>query len=87
MARLPDAPPAAAAPAGTRGISLFLVPKKLDDGSLNGVKTSRIEDKMGCHGSPTCQLEFENAKGWLIGKENKGMGHMFTFINTVSYIL
>ena len=37
---------------------------------------------MGCHGSPTCQLEFDNAKGWLIGTENKGMGHMFTFINT-----
>jgi hypothetical protein len=37
---------------------------------------------MGCHGSPTCQLEFENSKGWLIGAENKGMGHMFTFINT-----
>jgi len=82
LARLPDAPPAAASPAGTRGISLFLVPKKLPDGSLNGVKTSRIEDKMGCHGSPTCQLEFENAKGWLIGTENRGMGHMFTFINT-----
>jgi alkylation response protein AidB-like acyl-CoA dehydrogenase len=82
LARLPDAPPAAASPAGTRGISLFLVPKKLDDGSLNNVKTSRIEDKMGCHGSPTCQLEFEGAKGWLIGTENKGMGHMFTFINT-----
>jgi alkylation response protein AidB-like acyl-CoA dehydrogenase len=82
LARLPDAPAAAAAPKGTKGISLFLVPKRLEDGSLNGVTTSRIEHKMGCHGSPTCQLEFENAKGWLIGAENKGMGHMFTFINT-----
>jgi alkylation response protein AidB-like acyl-CoA dehydrogenase len=82
LARLKDAPPAAASPEGTRGISLFLVPKFLEDGSPNGVKTSRIENKMGCHGSPTCQLEFENAKGWLLGTENKGMGHMFTFINT-----
>ncbi|KAL3909217.1 MAG: hypothetical protein SGPRY_009507, partial [Prymnesium sp.] len=39
-------------------------------------------DKMGCHGSPTCQIEFENAQGWLIGTENRGLNHMFTFINT-----
>ena len=76
LARLPDAPPAAASSEGTRGISLFLVPKYLPDGSPNGVQVSRIEDKMGCHGSPTCQMEFEGAKGWLLGKENKGMGHM-----------
>jgi len=81
LARLPDAP------AGTKGISLFLVPKRTlnDDesvGELNGVTTSRIEDKMGCHGSPTCQIEFEDAQGWLIGTENRGLNHMFTFINT-----
>ena len=81
LARLPGAP------AGTKGISLFLVPKRLvgDDGvsgDLNGVNISRIEDKMGCHGSPTCQIEFENAQGWLIGTENRGLNHMFTFINT-----
>ena len=63
LARLPGAPP------GTKGISLFLVPKRaVDDdgvsGELNGVNVSRIEDKMGCHGSPTCQIEFEEAKGW-----------------------
>ena len=60
LARLPGAPP------GTKGISLFLVPKRLVDddgtvGELNGVATSRIEHKMGCHGSPTCQLEFDGA--------------------------
>jgi len=81
LARLPGAP------AGTKGISLFLVPKRSvnEDGSVgshNGVTTSRIEDKMGCHGSPTCQIEFEDARGWLIGTENRGLNHMFTFINT-----
>jgi len=81
LARLPDAPP------GTKGISLFLVPKRVvaDDGSsgeANGVSASRIEDKMGCHGSPTCQLEFEGSQAWLIGEANRGLNHMFTFINT-----
>lgn len=81
LARLPDAPK------GTAGISLFAVPKKrvADDGSLgnlNGTKIGRIEDKMGCHGSPTCEINFENAHGYLIGTENKGMRQMFTFINT-----
>jgi len=81
LARLPNAP------AGTRGISLFLVPKRAVDedgvsGDHNGVGVSRIEDKMGCHGSPTCQIEFEGARGWLIGTENRGLNHMFTFINT-----
>jgi len=81
LARLPGAPE------GTKGISLFLVPKRLVDadgasGALNNVQVSRIEDKMGCHGSPTCQMEFEGAKGWLIGTENRGLNHMFTFINT-----
>jgi len=81
LARLPGAP------AGTKGISLFLVPKRVVDeegvsGDFNGVNISRIENKMGCHGSPTCQIEFEEAKGWLIGTENRGLNHMFTFINT-----
>lgn len=56
LARLTDAPPAAASPAGTRGISLFLVPKFLPDGSRNGVTVSRIEDKMGCHGYAAAAL-------------------------------
>ena len=81
LARLPGAPP------GTKGISLFLVPKrKMDEegtvGDLNNVGVSRIEDKMGCHGSPTCQIEFDAAEGFLIGTENRGLNHMFTFINT-----
>lgn len=128
LARLPDAP------AGTAGISLFLVPKRHlagpkvsprrlgaapqrmgarparaflrgaacarapglasrlgvhepracspQAGELNSLGTSRIEDKMGCHGSPTCQLEFDGATGWLIGTPNRGLNHMFTFINT-----
>ena len=81
LARLPGAP------AGTKGISLFAVPKKkvADDGAigaLNGVNIDRIENKMGVHGSSTCQINFEDAEGVLIGTENKGMNHMFTFINT-----
>lgn len=73
---------------GTRGISLFLVPKHKvsDTGEIspefNGVNIGRIEDKMGCHGSSTCEINFEDAEGYLIGTEHKGMNHMFTFINT-----
>jgi len=83
LARLPDAPE------GTKGISLFLVPKRKPskDGSVdmkkvNGVSVGRIEDKMGCHGSPTCELIFDGAEGYLIGTPNRGLNHMFTFINT-----
>lgn len=81
LARLPDAPE------GTKGLSLFAVPKKKVNadgtlGDLNGCNIGRIEDKMGCHGSPTCEINFENAEGLLIGTPHKGMNHMFTFINT-----
>ena len=74
------------APAGTKGISLFLVPKfNVDEsgavGSRNGVSTLSIETKMGIKGSPTCVLNFDNAKGFLIGKENKGLSSMFTMMN------
>jgi len=74
------------APAGTKGISLFLVPKfNVDEngsvGSRNGVSTLSIETKMGIKGSPTCVLSFDNAKGFLIGKENKGLSSMFTMMN------
>ena len=74
------------APSGTKGISLFLVPKfnVSDDGvigSRNGVNTLSIESKMGIKGSPTCVLNFDNAKGFLIGEENKGLGSMFTMMN------
>lgn len=80
LARLPDAPK------GTKGISLFLVPKMLvhDDGSLgerNGVTCASIEHKMGIHASPTCVINFDGAKGWLVGEPNKGMRNMFTMMN------
>ena len=73
-------------PAGTKGISLFLVPKfNVNEngsvGSRNGVNTLSIETKMGIKGSPTCVLNFDNAKGFLIGKENKGLSSMFTMMN------
>jgi acyl-CoA dehydrogenase len=88
LARLPDAP------AGTRGISLFLVPKFLvnDDGSLgarNDLFAHSLEHKLGIHGSPTCTMiygdgRFGDAKGaigWLVGEENKGLACMFTMMN------
>ncbi len=75
------------APAGTRGISLFLVPKFLvnDDGSVgerNGVVTASIEHKMGIKGSATCALNFEGATGYLLGEENRGLAAMFKMMNT-----
>jgi acyl-CoA dehydrogenase len=78
LARLPDAP------AGTRGISLFLVPKILPDGSVNDVRCHSIEHKLGIHASPTCTMVFGDkggALGWLIGEENKGLACMFTMMN------
>ena len=73
-------------PSGTKGISLFLVPKfnVNENGSIgprNGVNTLSIETKMGIKGSPTCVLNFDNAKGFLIGQENKGLSSMFTMMN------
>ena len=83
LARLPDAP------AGSKGISLFLVPKFLpnDDGSLgprNDVRAIGLEHKLGIHGSPTCTMAFgadDGAIGWLVGAENKGLACMFTMMN------
>ena len=78
LARLPDAPP------GTRGISLFLVPKVLPDGSRNDVSCVSIEHKLGIHASPTCVMSYgeeSGATGWLIGEENGGMRAMFTMMN------
>ncbi|THH34386.1 acyl-CoA dehydrogenase [Aliishimia ponticola] len=80
LARIPGAP------AGTKGISLFLVPKFLPDengkpGVANGVKVVSLEHKMGLHGSPTCVMSYENAKGWMVGPENGGMAAMFTMMN------
>ncbi len=80
LARLPGAP------AGTKGISLFLVPKYLpnEDGTLgqsNGLKVVSLEHKMGLHGSPTCVMQYDNATGWLVGAEQGGMAAMFTMMN------
>jgi alkylation response protein AidB-like acyl-CoA dehydrogenase len=74
------------APAGIKGISLFVVPKISvnDDGSLgqpNGVSCGSIEEKMGIHGNATCVMNYDNATGWLIGEENRGMPAMFTMMN------
>ncbi|WP_118132505.1 acyl-CoA dehydrogenase family protein [Oceanicella sp. SM1341] len=68
------------APEGTRGLSLFLVPSVREDGSRNGVVTRRIEEKLGLHGSPTCALGFEEAEGWLVGAEGRGLAQLFTMI-------
>ena len=73
-------------PAGTKGISLFLVPKFIvnNDGSIgsrNGVSTGSIESKMGIKGSATCVLNFDNAAGYMIGPKNKGLNSMFTMMN------
>ncbi len=80
LARLPDAPQ------GSRGISLFVVPKFLPDKSgratvANGVVCTGIEEKMGIHGSPTCALSLADAVGWMVGPANKGLTCMFTMIN------
>jgi acyl-CoA dehydrogenase len=87
LARLPDAPP------GTRGLSLFLVPKFLvgDDGGIgrrNDLFCSGLEHKLGIHGSPTCTMiygdgfaEPKGAVGWLVGEENRGLACMFTMMN------
>ncbi|MDC1250402.1 acyl-CoA dehydrogenase family protein [Pelagibacteraceae bacterium] len=74
------------APAGTKGISLFLVPKFVvnEDGSIgarNGVSTGSIESKMGIKGSATCVLNFDDATGYMIGLKNKGLNAMFTMMN------
>ena len=74
------------APAGIKGVSLFVVPKMLvnADGSLgarNGVSCGSIEHKMGIHGNSTCVMNYDSATGWLIGEENKGMQGMFVMMN------
>ena len=75
LAKVPDAP------AGTRGISMFVVPKFDLDGTRNAVVCGNIESKMGIHGNATCELLFDKAKGYLVGEENKGMRYMFTMMN------
>ncbi|MEZ5630048.1 MAG: acyl-CoA dehydrogenase family protein [Burkholderiaceae bacterium] len=75
LARLPDAPP------GPKGLSLFLVPKFYADGSRSAVFCERIEEKMGLHGSPTCVMRFDAARGWLVGEPGKGLNAMFVMMN------
>ncbi len=69
-----------AAHVGTRGLSLFLVPDRHEDGTRNGVSVSRIEEKLGIHGSPTCVMDFEGSKGILLGQEGRGIQQMFRMI-------
>ncbi|MBY8965860.1 acyl-CoA dehydrogenase C-terminal domain-containing protein [Algiphilus sp. NNCM1] len=80
LARLPDAP------AGTKGISLFVVPKFLPDadgnpGERNGIRCGSIEHKMGIHGNATCVMNLDDAKGWLVGEPHKGLPAMFVMMN------
>ena len=80
LAKTPDAPE------GTKGISLFVVPKFLvkDDGSIgerNGVICGSIEKKMGIHANATCVMNYDDAKGWMVGEENKGLAAMFIMMN------
>jgi len=81
LARLPDAPP------GTKGVSLFVAPKRVvnDDGTLgppNGIKVGGIEHKLGIHASPTCTMIYDEAHAELVGHENRGLAHMFTMMNS-----
>ena len=80
LAKIPGSPP------GTKGISLFLVPKFIvkEDGSVgqrNGISTGSIENKMGIKGSATCVLNFDDATGYMVGPKNKGLNSMFTMMN------
>jgi butyryl-CoA dehydrogenase len=80
LARLPDAP------AGTRGISLFLVPKFIPNadgtpGARNPIFCGALEEKMGIHGNATCQMNMDGATGWIVGEPNKGLNAMFVMMN------
>ena len=75
LARLPEAP------AGTKGLSLFLAPKILPDGTRNTIRCDGIEKKMGIKGSATCAMSFEAATGWLVGEPHRGLGAMFVMMN------
>ena len=75
LARLPDAP------AGPKGLSLFLVPKFYADGSRSAVVCERIEEKMGLHGSPTCVMRFDDAHAQIVGEPGRGLNAMFVMMN------
>lgn len=76
LARLADAP------LGSRGISLFLVPKLTEQGQANGVQCTGIEHKMGIKGSATCSVAFDGARGWLIGEPHRGLAALFVMMNS-----
>jgi len=76
LARLPDAP------AGAKGLSLFLAPKVLPDGTRNAVRCDGIEKKMGIKGSATCVMSFDGATGWRVGEPNRGLAAMFAMMNS-----
>jgi hypothetical protein len=75
LAKLPDAP------AGAKGISLFLIPKVLPDGTPNSLSCGSIEHKMGINGSSTCAMNFDDATGYLVGEKHRGLMAMFTMRN------
>ena len=75
LARLPDAP------AGVKGISLFLVPKMLPDDTRNTMSVGALEKKMGIHAQPTCVMNYDGATGWLVGEPHRGLAAMFTMMN------
>ena len=85
LAKTPDAPE------GSKGISLFVVPKMMvqDDGSLgdrNAVSCGSLEHKMGIHGNSTCVMNYDGATGWLVGEENKGLAAMFIMMNAAQHV-
>ena len=75
LAREPDAP------AGPKGLSLFLVPKFYPDGTRSAVTCESIEEKMGLHASPTCAMRFDAARGWIVGAPGRGLAAMFVMMN------
>jgi alkylation response protein AidB-like acyl-CoA dehydrogenase len=76
LCRLPDAP------AGSKGLSLMLVPKVLPDGRRNAIRCDGIEKKMGIKGSATCVMNFDGATGWLVGQAHRGLAAMFVMMNS-----
>jgi acyl-CoA dehydrogenase len=79
LARTPDAPE------GVKGISLFLVPKVLPNGERNNARCASIEHKLGIHASPTAVMVFDQAVGYLVGEENKGLSYMFIMMNAARF--
>jgi alkylation response protein AidB-like acyl-CoA dehydrogenase len=81
LARLPDGAP------GSKGISLFLVPKFLPDGERNAAHCTGIEHKMGLRGSATCTMQFDGATGWLVGEPHRGLAAMFVMMNAARLLV